>query len=90
MNGAILVVAATDGCMPQTREHVILASQIGIKHIIVYLNKVDCVEDKEIIELVDLEIRDLLSQHGYQGDDVIVINGSALATLENRYYINFD
>ena len=84
MNSSILVVSATDGCMPQTREHVLLARQVGVEHIIVYLNKVDLVTDSEIIELVELEVRDLLTQHGYPGDAVPVIKGSAMCALEER------
>ena len=85
MNSSILVVSATDGCMPQTREHVLLAKQVGVEHIVVYLNKVDLVTDSEIIELVELEVRDLLTQHGYPGDEVPVVKGSAICALEERY-----
>ncbi|XP_064609821.1 putative elongation factor Tu-like protein [Liolophura sinensis] len=80
MEGAILVVAATDGTMPQTREHVLLAKQIGVDHIVVYINKAD-VADKELLELVELEVRDLLTEYGFDGDAVPVIYGSALKAL---------
>ena len=81
MDGAILVVAATDGAMPQTREHLILAKQIGINQIVVYLNKVD-VADNEMVELAEMELRELMSEIGFDGDNVPVIAGSALAALE--------
>ncbi|KAI6652129.1 hypothetical protein LOD99_4674 [Oopsacas minuta] len=84
MNSSILVVSATDGCMPQTREHLLLAKQVGVGHIVVYLNKVDLVTDSEIIELVELEVRDLLNDHGYPGDEVPIIKGSAICALESR------
>ena len=83
MDGSILVVSATDGPMPQTREHILLASQVGVKHIVVYLNKVDMVDDAELIELVEMEVRDLLSEYGFPGDDVPVIKGSSLKALED-------
>lgn len=83
MDGAILVVAATDGPMPQTREHILLASQVGVKNIVVFLNKVDMVEDKELIDLVEEEIRDLLKKYEFDGDKIIIIRGSALKALEN-------
>jgi len=82
MDGAILVVAATDGMMPQTREHVLLAKQIGVPRIIVFVNKCDMVDDAEMIDLVEAEIRELLSKHGYDGDNVPVIRGSALKAVE--------
>ncbi len=82
MDGAILVVAATDGMMPQTREHVLLARQIGVPRIIVFINKCDMVDDAEMIDLVEAEIRELLSKHGYDGDNVPVIRGSALKAVE--------
>jgi elongation factor Tu len=82
MDGAILVVAATDGPMPQTREHILLARQVGVPHLIVFLNKVDLVDDPELLELVELEVRELLSKYGYPGDDIPVIQGSALKGLE--------
>lgn len=81
MDGAILVVAATDGAMPQTREHLILAKQIGIEEIVVYLNKVD-VADKEMVELAEMELRELMTEIGFEGENVPVISGSALAALE--------
>ncbi len=83
MDGAILVVAATDGPMPQTREHIILAHQVGVPDIIVFLNKCDMVEDKELIDLVEEEIRDLLKKYEYDGDKAKIIRGSALKALEN-------
>ncbi|MFH2097460.1 MAG: elongation factor Tu [bacterium] len=82
MDGAILVVSATDGPMPQTREHILLAYQVGVPHIVVYLNKIDQVQDKELIELVEVEIRDLLKKYKYPGDEVPIIRGSALKALE--------
>ncbi len=83
MDGAILVVAATDGVMPQTREHVLLASQVGVKKLIVFLNKVDMVEDKDLVELVEEEVRDLLTKQGFDGKNAPVIRGSGLKALEN-------
>jgi len=82
MDGAILVVAATDGPMPQTREHVLLARQVNVPYIVVYMNKVDMVDDPELLDLVELEIRELLSKYGFPGDEVPVIRGSALKALE--------
>ena len=82
MDGAILVVAETDGTMPQTREHILLARQVGVNYIVVFLNKVDLVDDPELIDLVEMEVRDLLSEYGYPGDDVPVIRGSALKALQ--------
>ncbi|MDT2744371.1 elongation factor Tu [Enterococcus asini] len=82
MDGAILVVSATDGPMPQTREHILLARQVGVKHIIVFLNKVDLVDDDELLDLVEMEVRELLSEYGFPGDDIPVIKGSALKALE--------
>ncbi|HCO11611.1 MAG TPA: elongation factor Tu, partial [Desulfonauticus sp.] len=82
MDGAILVVAATDGPMPQTREHILLARQVGVPYLVVFLNKVDMVDDPELLELVELEVRELLSKYGFPGDDVPVIKGSALKALE--------
>jgi len=82
MDGAILVIAATDGPMAQTREHILLARQVGVPHIVVYLNKVDMVDDEELIELVEMEVRELLSEYGFPGDDTPVIRGSALKALE--------
>jgi len=83
MDGAILVVAATDGPMPQTREHIVLARQVGVPYIVVYLNKCDMVEDKELIDLVEEEIRDLLKKYEFPGDETPIIRGSALKALEN-------
>jgi len=82
MDGAILVVSAADGPMPQTREHILLARQVGVPAIVVYLNKVDQVDDPELLELVELEIRELLSSYDFPGDDIPIIAGSALAALE--------
>ena len=82
MDGAILVVAATDGPMPQTKEHVLLARQVGVPYIVVALNKSDMVDDAEILELVEVEVRDLLSQYEFPGDDAPVIQVSALKALE--------
>uniref|UniRef100_A0A672QSY8 Elongation factor Tu, mitochondrial-like n=1 Tax=Sinocyclocheilus grahami TaxID=75366 RepID=A0A672QSY8_SINGR len=84
MDGCILVVAATDGQMPQTREHLLLARQIGVEHVVVFVNKADVVEDKEMLDLVELEIRELLTEYGYDGENTPVITGSALCALENR------
>ena len=83
MDGAILVVSAADGPMPQTREHILLARQVGVPAIVVYLNKVDQVDDPELLELVELEVRELLSSYEFPGDDIPVITGSALAALED-------
>jgi elongation factor Tu len=82
MDGAILVVAATDGPMPQTREHILLARQVGVPAIVVFMNKVDMVEDKELLDLVELEVRELLSKYEFPGDDIPIIKGSALKALE--------
>jgi len=82
MDGAILVVAATDGPMPQTREHILLARQVGVPYIVVFMNKTDLVDDEELLELVEMDIRDLLSQYDFPGDDIPVIRGSALKALE--------
>ena len=82
MDGAILVVAADDGPMPQTREHILLARQVGVPYILVFLNKVDMVDDPELIELVELELRELISKYGFPGDDIPIIRGSALKALE--------
>jgi len=83
MDGAILVVGADDGPMPQTREHILLARQVGVPSIVVFLNKVDMVDDEELIELVDLELRELLTKYGFPGDDTPIIQGSALKALES-------
>lgn len=84
MDGAILVVNAADGPMPQTREHILLGRQVGIPYMVVFMNKVDQVDDEELLELVEMEIRELLSEYGYPGDDIPIIAGSALAALEDR------
>jgi elongation factor Tu len=84
MDGAILVVNAADGPMPQTREHILLGRQVGIPYMVVFMNKVDQVDDDELLELVEMEIRELLTEYGYPGDDIPVIMGSALAALEGR------
>ena len=83
MDGAILVVSAADGPMPQTREHILLARQVGVKYIVVYLNKCDMVDDPELLELVEMEVRDLLSSYDFPGDEVPVIKGSSLKVLES-------
>ena len=83
MDGAILVVSAADGPMPQTREHVLLAKQVNVPHIVVFLNKVDQVDDEELLELVDMEIRELLTSYDFPGDDTPIVMGSALAALED-------
>lgn len=82
MDGAILVVSAADGPMPQTREHILLARQVGVPHIVVYMNKVDQVDDPELLELVEMEVRELLSQYEFPGDEIPVIKGSALKAME--------
>jgi elongation factor Tu len=84
MDGGILVVAATDGPMPQTREHILLAKQVGIPNLVVFLNKVDLVDDEELLELVEMEIRELLDFYDFPGDDIPIIRGSALAAAEGR------
>jgi len=84
MDGAVLVVSAADGPMPQTREHILLARQVGVPHIIVYLNKVDQVDDEELLELVEMEVRELLSEYDFPGDDIPIIKGSALEMLESE------
>ena len=84
MDGAILVVAATDGPMPQTREHILLARQVGVPYIIVYLNKADMVDDEELLELVEMEVRELLSKYDFPGDTIPIIHGSALSALEGK------
>jgi elongation factor Tu len=82
MDGAILVVSAADGPMPQTREHIVLARQVGVPYIVVFMNKTDMVDDEELLELVDMEVRDLLSEYEFPGDDIPVIKGSALKALQ--------
>ena len=84
MDGAILVVNAADGPMPQTREHILLARQVGVPALVVYMNKVDQVDDEEILELVELEVRELLSSYDFDGDNIPIVKGSALAALEGR------
>jgi len=81
MDGAILVVAATDGPMPQTREHILLARQVGVPQIVVFMNKVDLVDDPEMLELVEMEVRELLSTYGFDGDNAAIVKGSALKAL---------
>ena len=83
MDGAILVVSAADGPMPQTREHILLARQVGVPALVVFLNKVDQVDDRELLELVEMEVRELLSSYDFPGDDIPIIKGSALAALED-------
>ena len=84
MDGAILVVSAADGPMPQTREHILLARQVGVPYIVVYLNKVDMVDDEELLELVEMEVRELLTEYGFPGDDIPVIQGSSLGALNGE------
>ncbi|MCM8807545.1 MAG: GTP-binding protein, partial [Candidatus Omnitrophica bacterium] len=82
MDGAILVVSAPDGPMPQTREHILLARQVDVPYMVVFMNKMDMVEDSELVELVELEVRELLSKYGFPGDEIPIIKGSALKVLE--------
>ena len=82
MDGAILVCSVADGPMPQTREHILLSRQVGVPHIVVFLNKADMVDDKELLELVEMEVRELLSKYDFPGDDIPIIMGSALKALE--------
>ena len=84
MDGAVLVVSAADGPMPQTREHILLARQVGVKYIVVYLNKTDMVDDPELLELVEMEVRDLLSSYDFPGDEIPIVKGSSLAVLESN------
>ena len=84
MDGAILVVSAADGPMPQTREHILLARQVGVPALVVFMNKVDMVDDPELLELVELEVRELLSKYDFPGDDIPIVKGSALMALENK------
>ncbi|MCC5790437.1 MAG: elongation factor Tu [Opitutales bacterium] len=84
MDGAILVVSAADGPMPQTREHILLARQVGVPNIVVFLNKVDLIDDEELLDLVDMEIRELLSKYEFDGDNISIVRGSALAALEDK------
>ncbi|MBO7214174.1 MAG: elongation factor Tu [Clostridia bacterium] len=90
MDGAILVVAATDGPMPQTREHILLARQVGVPYIIVFLNKTDLVDDEELLELVEMEVREILSEYGFPGDDTPIVKGSAVKALEAAMNDNAD
>ena len=82
MDGAILVVSAADGPMPQTREHILLSRQVGVPAMVVFLNKADMVDDEELMELVEMEVRELLSSYDFPGDDIPVVSGSALKALE--------
>ena len=82
MDGAILVVSAPDGPMPQTREHILLAKQVAVPAIVVYMNKVDMVQDKELLDLVEMEVRELLTKYGFPGDKVPVIRGSSMKALQ--------
>jgi len=84
MDGAILVVSAADGPMPQTREHILLARQVGVPKLVVFLNKMDLVDDPELVELVELELRELLSSYQFPGDDIPIIRGSAVCALEDK------
>ena len=84
MDGGILVVSAADGPMPQTREHILLSRQVGVPYLVVFMNKCDMVDDEELLELVEMEIRDLLSEYDFPGDDIPVIKGSALKALEGE------
>ena len=90
MDGAILVVAATDGPMPQTREHILLARQVGVPYIVVFLNKTDLVDDAELLELVEMEVREILSEYGFPGDDTPIVKGSAVKALEAAMNDNAD
>lgn len=84
MDGAIIVVAATDGAMPQTREHLLLAKQVGVGRIVVFVNKVDQIDDPEMLEIVEMELRDLLAQYGFDGENTPIVCGSALAALNGE------
>src|SRR5699024_8276917 len=84
MDGAILVVSAADGPMPQTREHILLSKNVGVPSIVVFLNKVDMVDDEELLELVEMEVRELLSEYDFPGDDIPVVSGSALKAIEGE------
>jgi len=84
MDGAILVVSAADGPMPQTREHILLARQVGVPALVVFMNKVDMVDDQELLDLVEMEVRELLSSYSFPGDDIPIVKGSALAAVEGR------
>ena len=89
MDGAILVVSAADGAMPQTREHIVLARNVGVPALVVFLNKVDMVDDPEMVDMVEEEIRDLLKKYDFPGDEIPVIRGSALKSIEWRYKVNW-
>src|SRR5438128_12625792 len=84
MDGAILVVSAADGPMPQTREHILLARQVGVRALVVFMNKCDMVDDPELLDLVELEVRELLSSYEFPGDTIPIVRGSALMALENK------
>ena len=84
MDGAILVVSAADGPMPQTREHILLARQVGVPALVVFMNKVDMVDDEELLDLVEMEVRELLSSYQFPGDEIPIVKGSALAAVEGR------
>ena len=84
MDGAILVVSAADGPMPQTREHILLARQVGVPALVVFMNKVDMVDDQELLDLVEMEVRELLTSYKFPGDDIPIVKGSALAAVEGR------
>ncbi len=84
MDGAIMVVSAADGPMPQTREHILLARQVGVPALVVYMNKVDMVDDPELLDLVEMEVRELLSSYQFPGDDIPIVRGSALYALEDK------
>merc|ERR1711988_2012767 len=84
MDGGILVVSAADGPMPQTREHILLAKQVGVPHLVVFLNKADQVDDEELLELVEMEVRELLSQYSFDGDEIPIVQGSALCALKGE------
>src|SRR5665213_3104393 len=87
MDGAILVCSAADGPMPQTREHILLARQVGVPYIVVFLNKCDMVDDAELLELVEMEVRELLTKYDFPGDDIPIVKGSALAAVEGRDHV---
>ena len=84
MDGAILVVSAADGPMPQTREHILLARQVGVPALVVFMNKVDLVDDVELLELVEMEVRELLDKYDFPGDDIPIVMGSAVCALEDK------
>ena len=90
MDGAILVVSAADGPMPQTREHILLARQVGVPYIVVFMNKTDLVDDEELLELVEMEVRELLSKYEFDGDNIPIIKGSAKAAMDAYQAGNHD